>query len=275
MKSGNVAVNPRAHEPGAARRDAAAGAVSRASTRQRCGRRRSGESDTSMTNRQRCSDRATHATTRTSSAGGAWPLRAARTTPFAIRRGPASALGEFANSTRGRRGPLRSMPRPGRGAAWARHAGPTARRHPVPVRRSAGGVQDELARIITLEQGKALAEAVGEVGRAAAEARFMAGEASRPVGPRVSERASRGRRARRSRSRSAWSRRSARGTFPVVTPVRKIAPALAWGNTVVFKPASLTPWSAVYLMQLLERAGRAAGRRQSGHRRRAQWSARR
>jgi aldehyde dehydrogenase (NAD+) len=43
--------------------------------------------------------------------------------------------------------------------------------------------------------------------------------------------------------------------FPVVTPVRKIAPALAWGNTVVFKPASLTPWSAVYLMQLLERAG--------------------
>jgi aldehyde dehydrogenase (NAD+) len=43
--------------------------------------------------------------------------------------------------------------------------------------------------------------------------------------------------------------------FPVVTPVRKIAPALAWGNTVVFKPASLTPWSAVYLLQLLERAG--------------------
>ena len=43
--------------------------------------------------------------------------------------------------------------------------------------------------------------------------------------------------------------------FPVVTPVRKIAPALAWGNSVVFKPASLTPWSAVYLMQLIERAG--------------------
>jgi alpha-ketoglutaric semialdehyde dehydrogenase len=47
--------------------------------------------------------------------------------------------------------------------------------------------------------------------------------------------------------------------FPVVTPVRKIAPALAFGNTVVFKPASLTPWSAVYLMQLLEKAGLPAG----------------
>jgi aldehyde dehydrogenase (NAD+) len=47
--------------------------------------------------------------------------------------------------------------------------------------------------------------------------------------------------------------------FPVVTPVRKIAPAIAFGNTVVFKPASLTPWSAVFLMQLLEKAGLPAG----------------
>jgi aldehyde dehydrogenase (NAD+) len=45
----------------------------------------------------------------------------------------------------------------------------------------------------------------------------------------------------------------------VVTPVRKIAPALAFGNTVVFKPASLTPWSAVYLMQLVDKAGFPAG----------------
>ncbi len=43
--------------------------------------------------------------------------------------------------------------------------------------------------------------------------------------------------------------------FPVVAPVRKIAPALAWGNTVVFKPSSLTPWSAVYLTERLVQAG--------------------
>jgi len=47
--------------------------------------------------------------------------------------------------------------------------------------------------------------------------------------------------------------------FPVVTPVRKIAPAIAFGNTVVFKPASLTPWTAVFLMQLLEKAGLPPG----------------
>jgi aldehyde dehydrogenase (NAD+) len=40
----------------------------------------------------------------------------------------------------------------------------------------------------------------------------------------------------------------------VVTPVRKIAPALAYGNTVVHKPASLTPWTSVFLLRLLERA---------------------
>jgi len=114
--------------------------------------------------------------------------------------------------------------------------------------------RDELARIITLEQGKALGEAAGEVGRAAAEARFMAGEASRPTGSTYpSERPGLSCHTVAEplgvvATISPWN-------FPVVTPVRKIAPALAWGNTVVFKPASLTPWSAVYLMTLLERAG--------------------
>jgi alpha-ketoglutaric semialdehyde dehydrogenase len=114
--------------------------------------------------------------------------------------------------------------------------------------------KSDLGRIITLEQGKALGEAVGEVGRAAAEARFMAGEASRPMGHTFpSERA----------GFSCSTVSEPLGVvaaicpwnFPVVTPVRKIAPALAFGNAVVFKPASLTPWSAVYLMQLIERAG--------------------
>jgi alpha-ketoglutaric semialdehyde dehydrogenase len=112
----------------------------------------------------------------------------------------------------------------------------------------------ELARIITLEQGKALGESMGEVGRAAVEARYMAGEASRPAGQTFpSERAGftcstvlepLGVVA----TISPWN-------FPVITPVRKIAPALAYGNTVVFKPASLTPRSAVFVVELLEKAG--------------------
>jgi aldehyde dehydrogenase (NAD+) len=118
--------------------------------------------------------------------------------------------------------------------------------------------KDELARIITLEQGKALGESVGEVGRAAAEARFMAGEASRPIGltfPSEKPGASCHTVAEPLGVVAAicpWN-------FPVVTPVRKIAPALAWGNTVVFKPATLTPWSGVYLTQLFERAGAPPG----------------
>ena len=118
--------------------------------------------------------------------------------------------------------------------------------------------KDELARIITLEQGKALGESVGEVGRAAAEARFMAGEASRPIGltfPSEKPGASCQTVAEPLGVVAAicpWN-------FPVVTPVRKIAPALAWGNTVVFKPATLTPWSGVYLTQLFERAGAPPG----------------
>jgi aldehyde dehydrogenase (NAD+) len=118
--------------------------------------------------------------------------------------------------------------------------------------------KNELARIVTLEQGKALGESVGEVSRAAAEARFMAGEASRPAGQTFpSERA----------GFSCHTVAEPLGViaticpwnFPVVTPVRKIAPALAFGNTVVCKPASLTPWSAVYLTQLLDKAGIPAG----------------
>ncbi len=118
--------------------------------------------------------------------------------------------------------------------------------------------KDELARIITLEQGKALGESSGEVARAAAEARFMAGEASRPIGltfPSEKPGASCHTVAEPLGVVAAicpWN-------FPVVTPVRKIAPALAWGNTVVFKPATLTPWSGTFLMQLFERAGAPPG----------------
>ncbi len=116
----------------------------------------------------------------------------------------------------------------------------------------------ELARIITLEQGKAMPEAAGEIGRAAAEARFMAGEASRPTGQSFPS----------EKPGSSCSTISeplgviaaiCPWNFPVVTPVRKIAPAIAFGNSVVFKPAGLTPWSAVHLMDLLERAGLPAG----------------
>src|SRR4029453_2090716 len=88
--------------------------------------------------------------------------------------------------------------------------------------------KNELARVVTLEQGKALGEAVGEGVRAAAEPRFLAGEASRGAGHTFpSDRP----------GMSCYTVSEPLGVvaaicpwnFPVVTPVRKIAPALAFG----------------------------------------------
>ena len=170
---------------------------------------------------------------------------------------PGESLGEFADSTEAdaaaavdsASGAARSWgdtPGPQRGAVLFRFA------------QLLDDARNELGRIITLEQGKALGEATGEVGRAAAEARFMAGEASRAGGQTFpSERA----------GVSCHTIAEPLGVvaaicpwnFPVVTPVRKIAPALAFGNAVVFKPSSLTPWSAVFLMELLIKAGLPPG----------------
>ena len=166
---------------------------------------------------------------------------------------PRECLGEFADSTeadvataidaaRSAADAWANTPPPQRGAVLFRFA------------QLLEESRTELARIITLEQGKALAEAAGEVGRAAAEARFMAGEASRAVGQTFpSERP--GYTCHTIAEPLGVVAAISPWNFPVITPVRKIAPALTWGNTVVFKPSSLTPWSAVFLMQLLEKAG--------------------
>jgi aldehyde dehydrogenase (NAD+) len=166
---------------------------------------------------------------------------------------PAEPLGEFPSSSAADLDAALTAAE-GAASAWAATPGP---QRGALLFRFAQLLEDskpELGRIVTLEMGKALGEAVGEVGRAAVEARFSAGEASRLEGRTFpSERAG------FTSSTvleplgvvaaiSPWN-------FPVVTPVRKIAPALACGNTVVFKPASLTPWSAVYLAELFEAAG--------------------
>ncbi|WP_052341686.1 aldehyde dehydrogenase family protein [Salinarimonas rosea] len=113
---------------------------------------------------------------------------------------------------------------------------------------------EELAFVLSAEQGKVLAESKGEVLRAAKELRFCAGEASRMDGVTLPS---------EKRSGFALTLREPLGViaaiapwnFPVVTPVRKIGPALAYGCTVVLKPANLTPWSAVKLVDVFRDAG--------------------
>lgn len=114
--------------------------------------------------------------------------------------------------------------------------------------------KDELAKIITLEQGKALRESMGEVTRAATEAAFAAGEALRLSGQTFPS---------ESPDVTCYTVLQPLGivvaitpwNFPVVSPVRKIAPAVACGNTVILKPASLTPWTATFITSLFEKAG--------------------
>lgn len=113
---------------------------------------------------------------------------------------------------------------------------------------------DELAFIVSAEQGKILKESIGEVLRAAKETRFSAGEAFRMEGQTLP--AERG---------NVWNSTVrepigviaaiAPWNFPMVTPMRKIAPALAYGCTVVYKPATATPWTSARIMGLLAEAG--------------------
>jgi aldehyde dehydrogenase (NAD+) len=111
---------------------------------------------------------------------------------------------------------------------------------------------DEIAKAVTLEQGKPLGEAVGETGKALREARYMAGEAVRShsgvVPPQKPD--CRNFVLRRPRGVIAaitpWN-------FPVLTPIRKIAPALAHGNAIILKPSELTPASACLIAEAADR----------------------
>jgi aldehyde dehydrogenase (NAD+) len=114
--------------------------------------------------------------------------------------------------------------------------------------------KDELARAMTLEEGKILKEAQGEILKGVNLLEFYAGEGFRMEGKtRPSE----------MRSTFTYTVRQPLGVvslispwnFPWAIPVWKSAPALVAGNTVVFKPASLTPHTAVLLAQVYEAAG--------------------
>lgn len=117
---------------------------------------------------------------------------------------------------------------------------------------------DDLARILTLEMGKPLKEAKGEVLYGAAYIEWFAEEARRVYGDTIP-----GHQA----DRRLVVTRQPVGVVGMITPwnfpnamlARKIAPALAMGCTVVAKPAAETPLSALALARLIERAGIPAG----------------
>lgn len=118
--------------------------------------------------------------------------------------------------------------------------------------------KEELGRLLSREEGKTLAEGIGEAARAGQIFKFFAGEALRVTGDVVDS------------VRPGLSVEIIREpvgvvglitpwNFPIAIPAWKIAPALAYGNTVVFKPAELAPGCAWEIVSMLVEAGLPEG----------------
>ncbi len=114
--------------------------------------------------------------------------------------------------------------------------------------------QDDLAVLMTAEQGKPLAEARGEVAYGAAFVEWFAEEAKRVYGDVIPGHLP-GRRLVVTKEPVGVVAAITPWNFPIAMITRKIAPALAAGCTVVVKPAEDTPLSALALAELAERAG--------------------
>jgi aldehyde dehydrogenase (NAD+) len=118
--------------------------------------------------------------------------------------------------------------------------------------------KEELGRMLAREQGKPLADGIGEAGRAGAILKFFAGEAVRPQGQKVDS-VRPGIEVDVTREPLGVVAAITPWNFPLAIPAWKIAPALAFGNTVIFKPAELAPGSPWLLADIIQRAGLPKG----------------
>jgi acyl-CoA reductase-like NAD-dependent aldehyde dehydrogenase len=118
--------------------------------------------------------------------------------------------------------------------------------------------RDVLAEALTREEGKTLAESLGEVQRAINVVEFFAGEARRITGETIPSELP---------NNFCYTIKQPVGpvaiitpwNFPIAIPIWKIAPALVSGNTVVFKPASLTPLTATLIAGIFQDCGLPPG----------------
>ncbi|MBD1550029.1 NADP-dependent succinate-semialdehyde dehydrogenase [Pseudomonas typographi] len=114
--------------------------------------------------------------------------------------------------------------------------------------------QDDLGRLMTLEQGKPLAEAKGEIAYAASFLEWFAEEAKRVYGDTIPGHQP-DKRLIVIKQPIGVTAAITPWNFPAAMITRKAGPALAAGCTMVLKPASQTPYSALALAELAERAG--------------------
>ena len=118
--------------------------------------------------------------------------------------------------------------------------------------------KDELGRLLAREEGKTLPEGIGETVRAAHIFKFFAGEVLRMSGEKIPS-VRPGVDVEITREPIGVVGLITPWNFPIAIPAWKIAPALAYGNTVVFKPAQWTPGCAWALTELLANAGLPPG----------------
>ena len=200
----------------------------------------------------------TPATTHQNYIGGQWSDSVSgRTYPIYSPASKSTLLGEFQTSN-----PEDAL----RAVAAAKEASEGWANTPAPARAQVlfraleimSRRADEIARTITIEEGKPLPDAQGEVRRAMNIIEYAAGEGRRMFGYTTPSELP---------STVAYTVRRPMGVvalitpwnFPIAIPAWKLAPALICGNTVIFKPASSTPLSAVKLTEVFEEAGIPAG----------------
>ncbi len=118
--------------------------------------------------------------------------------------------------------------------------------------------KDEIARVMTLEQGKPLAEAAGEVDYAAGFLEWFGGEAERVYGQVVPP-TNPGSRVLVLRQPVGVTAAITPWNFPAAMMTRKLGPAMAAGCTSVVKPASATPLTAALVLRAIEDAGAPPG----------------
>jgi alpha-ketoglutaric semialdehyde dehydrogenase len=142
--------------------------------------------------------------------------------------------------------------------AWRRMTGPARAEHLYRWAEAIAARREELARALMREVGKPIAEARGEIGRCIAILRYYAGEAVRAVGEVVPAQVE---------GALQFTLREPVGVvglitpwnFPAAIPLWKAAPALAFGNTVVLKPAERASHSALLLAETAAAAALPAG----------------
>jgi len=118
--------------------------------------------------------------------------------------------------------------------------------------------REELGRLLSREEGKTLPEGIGEVGRAGRIFKYFAGEALRRHGQNLSSTRP-GVDVTTSREPVGVFGLITPWNFPIAIPAWKAAPALAFGNTVVMKPAGPTPATAAALADIVYEAAVPAG----------------